>query len=181
MSEYSLQNFFHNVSEAVFKFCFHTNRLLTDPTAFQICARKDAPKPVVKAIEIANSIKCTFQRKAAETLDKKTTQGDIAPKPTSKAIIAIAQESIYFLGKTSGPASKMIASPLGIGVTVLAAGALVMVDDTSRNMIMDQVSQIMALFQNEKGNTKAPDATSELEASPTTEKPHVYKRPHYYL
>ena len=182
MSEYSLQIFFHNVSEAVFKFCFQTNRLLTDPAAFQICAYKNAPKSVAKAAEIANTIKCAFQKKAAETLDRKATQGDIAPKPAGNAAMAIAQEGLYLLSRTGGPASKMFASPMGIGMTIIAAGALIMVDDTSRNMIMDQISQIMALFQNENGNTKTSDIKPEKpESTPLAEKPQPYKHANYYL
>ncbi len=81
--------------------------------------------------------------------------------------------------------TKSVNSPLVIGFMVTIGSVLLILDNTSRNMLVDQVFQIMALFQNDNGKLEPIDTSvsdqsiaDNKTAVPST---NAYKRPHYYL
>jgi len=105
------------------------------------------------------------------------------PKPTGNIAMLWAKESVFLINK-SGPAIQKVATSSASLGFITAAGciAIILVDDSTRNMIMDQISQILSLFQNENGKTTNSSHTLENQEGIDVriEKPE-YKRPHYYL
>jgi hypothetical protein len=186
MQYFSLSRLFSSLNEASFRFAFHASQALTNESAFDIPHSQVKSSRFKKFAEKANKTKKNIQRKAFANITHKAGIGDFHPKPVGNVAIALAKESIFLLSKSGPLVAKAASNPLSVGFFMAAGAAtMVFIDDSSRQLITDQVSQVFALFQNENG--KSTPATGEQidnteQVLPAThETPQPYKHPNYYL
>ena len=149
MSGLSLKNPFSAVNNAFMKASYYFGCFLYDHHFLDIHMKATAHATTHKAAAIATRAKRAFQRSAMRALSQKTSSGDFTPKPIGNVFFSIAQEGVYLLGKLAPHVPRLTSSPVAISLTVAACTSLLLLDDTTRNMAMDQFSQMMAIFQND--------------------------------
>ncbi len=141
---------------------FYFGKLLTDECFLDFQGTHHTSSVFAKAVEFTNKSKKAAQRKALDVLVTKTQSGDIAPKPTLNVLIALSKEVAFITSKATPFLSKTINSPLAIGFAVASCGAIIILDDTTRTMFIEQISQVLALFQNDNGKVTMPEQNDNL-------------------
>ena len=135
--------------------------LLHDPKFLDVHPCESASTAARKAANIFTKIKRAFQKAVERNLTQKATTGDLAPKPASNTLFMLAEETASLATKFAPAILRAVNSPATIAIGVTTCALILLLDDTTRNMAMDQISQVMAMFQNEaadnkSGNSKSP-------------------------
>ena len=155
MARLSLGNSIQTISDTFLAATLYYDRFLHDPSFLDIHPCKTASKQNQQTAALITKAKKAFQRAAERVLTQKTTSGDIAPKPVSGALLKIAEEATLLISKSMPLIARASISPTGLSLAVFTCATFVLLDETTRSMAMDQISQVMALFQNEASEPKS--------------------------
>lgn len=181
MHKYALREVFSRANDIGFNLAFYAFKFFTNENFLHLKCNKHSSKLFARAIDTANLCKNGLQKKTSDIFKQKSYSGDLAPKPTMGVAMEFAKDSFYLLNKASPILTKSFSNPMSIGLALVAATACILVDDSSRNMIMDQLSQLMAIFQNENGKVSPPEGTTDSNLENVKESKPAHKYTSYYL
>ena len=155
MSGLSLTTLFQSIDDKFLKTSFYFDLFLHNPNFLDVPPQNTNSPITWKLAQIATMAKRAFQRSAGRMLTQKITSGDLAPKPAAKTLLALVEEASLL---SRAPALlRVISSPAALSVAAAACLTILILDDTTRNMAMEQLSQIMTLFQSENSKMESGD------------------------
>jgi hypothetical protein len=128
---------------------------LHDPNFLDLHPYRTASKATLIAASLFTTAKKAFQKAAERTLTRKATTGDLAPKPTSNVVLTLVEEGASMAMKAGPVLLRMANSPASLTLGFATCALVLLLDDTTRNMAMDQITQLMAIFQNEAAESKS--------------------------
>lgn len=162
----------NNIKDILSDAYFNMGRILYDPNFFHYTPKDDCKKKE-QACAIITKGGHAFQNAVHNTLSTKNSSGDFAPKPTTKVLLRLAEESIMLIGKAAPLIPRLATSSAFLYAACIGGGFVLLTDDTTRNMLMDQVGQLTSSFQDR--------VTEDKDLTPDTKPTEEYKISSYYI
>ncbi len=148
MNGLSLGKTFTTASQLLSQGSTYVGRLLTDPSLLTLSENSFG-----KAAGYINKATQASQISVFRFLSNKNAAGSYDSKPTGRIVMATLEEGIHILGRFAPQLTRGGINPAMVGIVCAASLALLMTDDSVRQMTIDQINNLTALWQNDNAET----------------------------